>query len=252
MNGFVVVTFVFLCVFVFSWLLTAHQLAQSFVVTHTCSSHELCRAEPCAHNLIGINHSSLRVIFIALLTDLNKRLKFKDKVLKVWKVFHSVQIQSNHTAVLSYLRPGTSNVDQHHHYVPVGLCVTVMFQWIDRILKQDHCISQSILILSNVHATWRRLPGRWAGPAGFPVCRRWGSFWWWRSTWQVGWTSRATPDQTPRSQRRSPTFSPSLMDRSSPGSYQPPGTQCQMGSTWWCGGGAQQVSVFVYSKLYNC
>lgn len=80
--------------------------------------------------------------------------------------------------------------------------------------------------------TWKRLPGRWAGLAGFPVCKQWGSFWWWRSTWQAGWTDRATLDQTPRWRRRNPAFSPWLMDRSSPGSCQPPGTQCQMGSTW--------------------
>lgn len=80
--------------------------------------------------------------------------------------------------------------------------------------------------------TWKRLPGRWAGLAGSPVCRRSGSFWWWRSTWRVEWTSRATPAQTPRWRRRSPAFFPSLTDRSSPGFYPPPGTRCRMGSTW--------------------
>lgn len=80
--------------------------------------------------------------------------------------------------------------------------------------------------------TWRRLPGRWAGLAGSPVCRRWGSFWWWRSTWRVEWTSRAAPARTPRWRRRSPAFFPSPTDRSSPGFYRPLGTRCRMGSTW--------------------
>lgn len=79
--------------------------------------------------------------------------------------------------------------------------------------------------------TWKTLPGRWAGLAGSPVYKRWGSFWWWRSTWKAGWTNRVAPDQTPQWGHRSPAFSPWLTGHSSPGSYRPPGTRCQTGST---------------------
>lgn len=97
--------------------------------------------------------------------------------------------------------------------------------------RRKHIFNSCFPLLATF-LTWRMLPGRWVGLVEFLLCKQLGSFWWWRSTWQVGWTSHATPDQTPQWQRRNPAFFPLLMDHSSPGSYQPLGIQCQMGSTW--------------------
>lgn len=106
------------------------------------------------------------------------------------------------------------------------------------------------MLIQLVSFTWKMLPGRWAGLAGFPGCKQWGSFWWWRSTWQAGWTSRAAPDQTPQWRHRNPTSSPSLTDHSSLEFYQPPGKQCQMGSTWQDENSQSSKSATVAMKPY--